>query len=147
VVDPVKELLQINVHDHATTGLHVRLRGKYRIMRTPSGTKAVAVLAKGGVKDRLQYLQQCLLDQTIHNRRDTELTLATIGLWDRYPSHRTWPVRPLQNLLANDRPRVYQFAGRLINIQTVHACCTFIGSHSLERFLQVLSRQRCMQQR
>ncbi len=80
-------------------------------MRTPSGTKALTMLAKGGVKDRLQYLQQCLLDQTIHNRRDAELMLATIGLGDRYPSHRTRPVRPLQNLLANDRPRVHQCAG------------------------------------
>jgi hypothetical protein len=43
VIDPVKELLQINVHDHSATGLHVRLRGKYRVMRTPSGTKAVAM--------------------------------------------------------------------------------------------------------
>jgi hypothetical protein len=104
------------------------------------------MLAKGGVKDRLQYLQQCLLDQTIHNRRDAELTLATIRLRDRDPSHRTWPVRPLQNLLANHRPHMYQSAGSLINIKTVHTCCTFIGSHPFERFLQVLSRQSCLQQ-
>jgi hypothetical protein len=123
------------------------MRGKNRSVRTPSGTKAVAMLAEGRVKDWLQYLQQCLLDQTIRHRRDAKLTLATIRLRDRHPSYRTWPVRPLQDLLANDRPRVYQCKGGLINIQTVHACGTFVSAHSLERLLQILSRQRCLQQR
>jgi len=38
--------------------------------------EAVAVLAEARIKDRLQYLQQRLLDQTVRYRRNTELTLA-----------------------------------------------------------------------
>jgi hypothetical protein len=57
VVDPVKELLQVNVHYDPPAGLDVRLRGKNRVVRTPSGPEAVAMLAEGGVENRLQHLQ------------------------------------------------------------------------------------------
>jgi hypothetical protein len=69
VVDPVEELLQVHVHHNPPTGLHVRLRGKHRILRTPTRPEAVAVLAEAGVQNRLQYLQQRLLDQPVRHRR------------------------------------------------------------------------------
>lgn len=38
-------------------------------------------------------------------------------------------------------------ACRLVDVQTVDARCAFIGTYPFERPLQVLSRQRCLQQR
>ena len=111
-------------------------------MRASARPEAVAVLAEGGIKERLQHLQQRLLDQTIRHRRDAELALAALGLGDRHPSHRTGPVRPRQQLLADRRPRRAQMRGGLVNVQTVHAGYAFVGSHPLPRPLQVLSRQR-----
>src|SRR5207248_936833 len=55
------------------------LRGQNRVMRASPRTEAVAVLAEGGVENRVQHLQQCLLDQPIHHRRDGELALAPSG--------------------------------------------------------------------
>src|ERR1700748_2343916 len=49
-------------------------------MRASARPEAVAVLAEGGIKERLQHLQQRLLDQTIRPRRDPELVLAPSGL-------------------------------------------------------------------
>jgi hypothetical protein len=56
VVDPVEELRQVHVHHHALARLNVRPRGLDRIVRTPPGTEPVAVVAEGGVDQRLQHL-------------------------------------------------------------------------------------------
>ena len=112
VVDPVEELLQVHVHHDPPPRLHVRLRGQHRVVRTPPRPEAVAVLAEGGVENRLQHLQQCLLDQPIHHRRDAKLALATVRLRDRHPSHRAGPVRPRQQLLADRGPRRHAAVAR-----------------------------------
>ena len=91
------------------------------------GAKAVAVLAKSGVQNRLQHLQQRLLDQPIRHRRNAKLALATVGLWNQYPSHRTWPVRPRQRLLSDRRPRGDQMLCGLVDVQPVHTRCTFLA--------------------
>ena len=147
MVDPVEELLQINVHHDSSAGLHIRLGGQNRFVRTSSGTKTVAVLAEGRIKNRLLHLQQSLLNQPIRHRRDAELALASVRLRDRYPSYRAGPVRPPQQLLAQRRPCGDQLAGGLVDIQTVYAGCSFIGPHALERLQKVLARQRCVKQR
>jgi len=54
------------------------------------------MVAEGGIYQGLQHLQQCLLDESIQRRRDTQLALASIRLGDHHPSHRTWPVRTCQ---------------------------------------------------
>jgi hypothetical protein len=56
-MDPVKEFLQVNVHDDPPPGLHVRLGGEYRVVRTSPWPEAVAVLAESRVENRLQHLQ------------------------------------------------------------------------------------------
>jgi hypothetical protein len=73
-------------------------------MRTAVRTEAVAVLAEGWIKHRLQHLQQRLLYQPIRHRRDAKLALASIRLGDRDPAHRLRPVRPPQQLFADRRP-------------------------------------------
>src|ERR1700751_1526970 len=96
-------------------------------MRASARPEAVAVLAEVGIKERVQHLQQRLLDQTIRHRRDAELTLAALGLGDRHPSHRTGPVRPRQQLLADRRPRRAQLRGSLVDVQSVYPGYAFFG--------------------
>ena len=107
----------------------------------------ISGFAEGRIKNGLQHLQQRLLDQTIRHRRDAELALAAVRLGNRHPSHRTGPVRPRQQLLADRRPRRAQVRGGLVNVQTVHPGCAFVGPNPFERPLQVLSRQRRQKQR
>ena len=147
MVDPVEELLQIHVHYDPTPRLHVRLRGQYRVVRTPSRPEAVAVLAEGGIEQRLQHLQQRLLDQPVRHRRDAQLALATVRLRDRHPSYRTGPVRPPQQPFANVGPSGLQVLASLFDVQTVHPRRPLVGLHPLPRPLQVLSRQCRRKQR
>ena len=147
MIDPVKELRQVNVDYDSPARLDVRLRGQHRIMRTPARPEAVAVLAESGVKQWLQHLEQCLLDQSIRHRRDAQLALASVRFPDRYPSYRAGPLRPCQQTFANRRPFGLQQSGRLVNVQSVHPCRSLVGTHPLERLPQVLSCQRRRQQR
>lgn len=79
VVHPVEELLQVDIHHEAPSGLHERLCRQDGIVRTSARAEAVAVLAEVGIKDRLQDLQERLLDQAVQHRGDAELALAAPG--------------------------------------------------------------------
>jgi hypothetical protein len=122
------------------------LRLENGVVRASARPEAVAVLAEGRIKDRLQHLQQGLLDQTIRHRRDAKLALATVRLGDRHPPYRQRPVLPRQQLLADDRPRRAQMDGGLVDVQSVDPGCPFVGPYPFPRPLQVLSRQRRQKQ-
>ena len=83
MVDAVEELLQVHVHHHpCSPACDVALRRQHRAMRASSRPKAVAVLAEGRVDQRLQHLQQRLLDQPVRHRRDAQFALAAARLRD-----------------------------------------------------------------
>jgi hypothetical protein len=120
----------------------------HRIMRTPSRSKAVAVFAEGGVHHRLQHLQQCLLDQPIRHRRDAQLTLATVGLRDRYPSYRDLGRYVPCSSCCRESPATG--CRRCVAVWSMSRPSTpaapLLALHPLERLLQVLSCQRRLQQ-
>ena len=72
VVDPVEELLQVDVHDKAVAGRDVRLRLRHRLMRRAPRPEAEARLGERPVPVRLQHLQHRLLDEAVEHRRDAE---------------------------------------------------------------------------
>ena len=61
-------------------------------------------------------------------------------------SHRLGPVRARQQRLARLRPSRAQQLGRLLDVEPVRPRRTFVGLDPLSRRLQVLSRQRRLQQ-
>src|SRR5690606_41276733 len=91
--DPVEDLLLVPVRHGTAAGLHVRLSCKYRLVRSAARPEAVAMFARGGIKNGLQHLEQCLLDQAIRHCRNTLLALATVRLRDHDPSYRATPAR------------------------------------------------------
>jgi hypothetical protein len=147
MIDAIKEFLQINIYHDPPTRLDEPLRGYYRIMSTPPGPEAVAVFAERRVKQRLQHLQQGLLNQPIRYRRYAQLALASVRFRDHYPPYRTGPVRPPQQLVSYLRPSRDQMTCGLLNIQSIHAGCATIGFDTLPCLPQVLSPQRRLQQR
>ena len=70
VADVVEELLQVPIDHDPPSSLHMRLRGQHRVLRTPTRPETVAVLAESKVQNRLQNLQQCLLDVVVTNLRE-----------------------------------------------------------------------------
>lgn len=95
MVDAVKELLQIHVHHNPIARLHVTLCPPDRIMRPTPRTKAIAGIGERRVDQRLQHLQQCLLDEAVNHRGDAKLALASSGLGDHVPAYRLRPIRPV----------------------------------------------------
>src|SRR5712691_6962632 len=63
-------------------------------MGAAAGTNPVASLREVRLKDRLQQLQQRLLHQPVHHRRDAELPHAAAGLRNLHPANRLRPVAP-----------------------------------------------------
>jgi site-specific DNA recombinase len=148
VVHSVEELLQVHIHDDPPPGLHEGLCRQDSVVGASARSKAVAVDAEGWIKDRLKNLQECLLDQAVRHRRDAEFALATSRLRNHHATHRVWPVRPLQQAVADGGPVGFQQRGGLVDVQPVHARRSLVGSHPLHRQQQVLSRQdRCQQPR
>lgn len=58
------------------------------------------MLAEGGINQRLQHLQQCLLNQTVSDGEYTQFPLTAVRLRDAYPTDGLWPIGALQQLLA-----------------------------------------------
>ena len=137
MVDAIKELLKIYVNYPQPPFLHVPLRLTHGIVRATPRPEAVAVLRKRRVESWLQDLQYGLLDEPIEHRRDTELALPAIALWDRSPLHRLRLVRAREQLLAERRPVHAQMIGKLSNGHPVHAGTALVMPHSLQRELEV----------
>jgi site-specific DNA recombinase len=73
VINPVEELLQVDIHDDLSPLGHVLLRPLQRLVGAAAGPESVAGLRKRGVNQRAQYLEDGLLDQPVHHRRDAQL--------------------------------------------------------------------------
>ena len=101
---------------------------------------------KEEVHQGLQHLQQCLLDQSIQHRGNAQLALAPVRLGNHHLAHRLRPVRARQQRLTGLRPGRAQPLGRLLDVEPVHPRRAFVGLDPLPRRLQVLSRQRRLQQ-
>ena len=146
MVDPVEELLQVDIQHNAAALLHVGLRATYRVMRPPPGPEAIACIREGWIKQRLQDLQQGLLDEPIEHRRDAELALAPAGLWNHHPSHRLRLVAPREQFLAQARPVHTQVLGQFFHRHPIDARLTRILSNTLQRGPKVLAFARPLHQ-
>ena len=73
-------------------------------------------------------------------RRDAKLSHpSAIRLLDFHPSHRFRFVGPVQQLLPNGQPVLFQIVAKLIDRHLVDARATFVASHLPQCFLQVCS--------
>jgi hypothetical protein len=104
VIDAIKELGQIHVNHCMAALLDVSLGGQNGIVGAAARAKAVTMLAEGGVDQRLQHVQQCLLNRTVGHGGDTQFPLTSVRFWYAYTPNRLWPVCTVQQVLANVGP-------------------------------------------
>ena len=133
MVDPVEELLEIDVHHPALAACHVLLRATQRLMRIPSRSKAVARVREGRLKDRLQHLMQRLLDQAIHHRRNAQRAHPALRLGNVHAAHRHRPVLARQQSGSNRRPVSFQMIFELRHSDCIDSRCAFVLDHPLIR--------------
>jgi hypothetical protein len=88
VVDLVEKFFEVKINHDVMPVRDVLLGSEQRIMRSPSRAEAEARRRETRIEPRLKDLQDRLLDQAIHHRRDAQLALAAAGLGDFHPTHR-----------------------------------------------------------
>ena len=93
MVHSIEKLLQVHIHHPSATLGRVFSGLKDRLVGAPPGAKSIAGFGKARIKDRLQYLIQRLLDQTVQGRGDAQLTHPfSAGFGDFHPQDRLWLV-------------------------------------------------------
>jgi hypothetical protein len=117
----------------------VLLRLSHGLMRRPPRSEPIAVLGERRVPLPLQDLHHRLLDEAIQHGWDAKLSHPTIRLRDFHPPDRFRFVGPVQQLLPNIRPVLFQIGAQLIDRHPVDAGATFIVPHLPQCFLQVCS--------
>ena len=139
VVDPVEELLQVHVHDDHAPFRHVFLGLLQRVVRAAAGPEAVAGIREGRVQQRFQHLQDRLLHQPVHHRRDAQLSHPAAGLGDFHPAHRLRLIRSVQQRCDQLIPVPDQPGEQAADGHPVHARRAFVCHHAAIRSVQVLS--------
>jgi site-specific DNA recombinase len=76
VIDPVEELLQVDIYNDGVTGRDIGLRLLHRLMRRAPRPKAKAHLGERSVPVRLQHLHHRLLDEAVKHRRNAQRSHA-----------------------------------------------------------------------
>lgn len=89
----VEKLLQIDIDHNAVSILRVLLCSEHSVTRATARTESMAVLTKSGVDQRLQHLQNGLLDQSIEHGGYPQFTFAAIRFGDAYATYRVGLVR------------------------------------------------------
>src|ERR1700753_231243 len=104
-------------------------------MRATAGPEPMTVLAESGIDQRLQYLQYCLLNQTVRHGGDAQFTFAAVRLRNANAPHRLWPVRAFHQLLPDRWPCVFQVLSGLWNVKTIDTRGSFVRLHAFPRAL------------
>jgi hypothetical protein len=146
MVDAVEEFLQVHVYHDPVAGLHVLLRLQHRAMRAAPRPEAVAVLAERRVDERLQHLQQRLLDQSVHGCGYPELASPAPRLWYAHAAHRLGPVAAVEQPGSDVGPRLLEIFARVLHRASVDAGTSLIGLHAFPRAGHILSGQRLPKQ-
>lgn len=146
VIDQIEALLQVHIDHRPQAVLHVLPCAKHCIVRTASRPKAVAVLGERRIDQRLQHLQQGLVDQPIRHRRNPQLAHSTSGLRDLHAPHRRGPVAAVQQRLPNPGPVRLQVLRRLGDRASIHPGTAAIGFDAFPRRHQIRSRERLRKQ-
>ena len=146
VIDSVKELLQIHIHDPAPPFSHVRARLRNRLLRAAARTKAVARFGKARLKQRTHHLMQCLLYEPIQDRRNAQLTHSARGLRNLHASHRLRLAPAIQQAFFDLRPMLLQVRHQLLDRHFVNAWRSLVAHHPRVSIEQVLTRDHCFHQ-
>ena len=106
-------------------------------MGTPLGPEPIAERREGRIKPGIQHLENSLLHETIHDRRNPQLADSTTRLGDGDPSHRGRPVtavsqRGRQRNLVDLQPIL-----KCLHRHGVTAWRTAIRPHALVRVAQI----------
>ncbi|MNO19197.1 hypothetical protein D3C76_89250 [compost metagenome] len=137
VVDPVKELLQIKLHTPAVPCRHMGAGSFNGLMSASARTEAVAVVREQWVEDRRELLQQCLLDQAIHDAGNAQLPCPAFGFGDLDGAHTLRVILAGQQPSLEGRPILFHVARQLGDRHAIGTRCTLVADYAMIRTFEV----------
>jgi hypothetical protein len=96
VIDPVEKLFEIQIDNNVVAPGDVFPGSVQRLVRAPSRAEAKARSREARIEQRLQDLQDRLLDQAIDHRGNAQLALAAARLGDFHPAHWLRLIAPVE---------------------------------------------------
>jgi len=126
---------------------HMAVLPRCRVIHVGDGAhaaraEAIAVVGEAGIEQRLQDLQQGLLDEAVQHGGDAPLALAPSRLRDELLFDRLWLARAREELPSDPRPVLLEPVRQLIHRHRVDAGAALVLPHSLERGEHVGATQR-----
>jgi hypothetical protein len=100
MVNPVKEFGQVKINHRLITSLKVSFCFSNGGVGTAVGAEPVTAGVEGRFEDRLQYLEDRLLNHPVHHIWDTKPPLPASGLRQPDPANVTGPVASRQQIAA-----------------------------------------------
>jgi len=139
VIDPVEKFFEIKIdHDRVARG-DVPLCLGHRLVGGSPRPEAVAVLGERWVPLLLENLQQGLLDQSIDDARDAELSDPAIRLGDFDPLHRLRLVGSREQLRPDVWPVLTQVGLGALDGHPIDARATFVTANSFPCSYEICS--------
>ena len=145
-LNPVKEPVQVDVHDPFQAVLDAPPRDPHRLVGGLAGTEPERGPGEERIEDRREHLRYCLLDQPVQAGGHPQQTLAAPGLGDHHPANRRRPVRARVQGLADLRPVLAQPRAKLPRGHAIHTGRTPIGLHTPQRPAQILRPEQPLPQ-
>ena len=140
-LNPVKEPVQVDVHDPLQAVLDAPPGHLDRLVGGPAGTEPERRPRETRVEDGREHLRDSLLDQPVQAGRHPQQPLAAPGLGDHHPADRRGPVRARVQGLADRRPVLPQPRNKLLRGHAVHTRRAAIGPDTPQRPAQILRRE------
>src|SRR2546430_16142482 len=139
MIDPVEKFFEIEVNHDAVARGNVSLRLRHRLMGGASRSEAVTMLGKRRVPPLLEHLQQGLLDQSVDDARDAELSDPALRLGDFDPLDRLRLVGSIEQLRPNAWPVLTQVVLGVVDGHHIHARTALVSSNAFPRSYEILS--------
>src|SRR5690554_2783029 len=108
--------------------------------RTPRA-EAIAVWVEAGFPVLLDHLSDCLLDEAIQHRRNTQRARTAVGFGDGDPPDRFWSVGLLEQLLPDLGPMLAQIIRQFIHGHAVDVRRSLVTSNLFQGAIEVVPAQ------
>ncbi|MNV42734.1 hypothetical protein D3C71_1344190 [compost metagenome] len=147
VIYPIKELLEIKFHAPTVSRRHMVTGCFDGLMGASARTKAVAVIREQRIEDRRELLQQCLLDQAIHDAGNTQLPCSAFGFGNVDGAYTLRVIFANQQPGLEDRPILFHVACQLVDRHAIGTRCALVADYALIRTLEVSRCKHPLHQR
>src|SRR5262249_55660037 len=137
VIDPVEKFFEIKIDHDRVARSDVLLCLSHRLVGGSPRPEAIAVLGESWVPPLLENLQQGLLDQSIDDARDAELSDPAIRLGDFDPLDRLRLVGSREQLRPDVWPVLTQVDLGALNGHSIDARATSVTANSFPRSYEI----------